>query len=282
MPRIRPSRVPPAVLAILAVVLGAACAERHEARGLVLKVDAPAGVMTVSHDAIPGFMDAMVMPLTAAHPPDLDELRPGDRIAFRLNVHQDRTLVDRVRILSGAPSADVLMAPGTGASISIGEMVPGFTLINQRGEPISLETLRGSVVAIGFVYTRCPLPDYCPRVITNLASLRNRFGDRLGRDLVLLTITFDPKHDTPDTLQAFAASYGADVDGWEFLTGEPGDIARVCSLFGVESWPEEGLITHTLQTVVIDRDGRLAAIVEGKEFSPRQLGDLVEGRLAGR
>jgi protein SCO1 len=114
--------------------------------------------------------------------------------------------------------------------------------------------------------------------MANLDAVRDRFGDRLGRDLALVTITFDPKFDTPDALRAYAAAHGADVPGWHFLTGTADEIGRVCGLFGVEFWPEEGLITHTLRTVVIDRDGRLAATVEGRGYSGRQLADLI-GRM---
>ena len=129
---------------------------------------------------------------------------------------------------------------------------------------------------MSFIYTRCPLPDYCPRVMTNMGALRERFGDRLGEDVVLLTITFDPQHDTAEKMKEYARRYGADIPGWRLLTGSRQDVARVCSLFGVEYWPEEGMITHTLRTAVIDRTGRLAATVEGKEHSSRQLAQLLE------
>ncbi len=261
----------------LLLLLATACADRHETAGLALKVDRDSGTLTVSHDAIPNFMDAMVMPFTVAHPDELNDVRPGDRVAFRINVRKDRTEIDRVRILSAAPTdSGAILSPAQPTLAAIGEPLPDFTLTNQHGQPVSLHALRGKVIAVGFIYTRCPLPDYCPRVITNLAALRDRFRDRLDDDLVLLTVTFDPKHDTAEQLKAYAARHGADVPGWHFLTGSAEEIARVCAMFGVEYWAEEGLLTHTLQTAVLDREGRLAAAAEGKDFTPRQLGDLVE------
>jgi protein SCO1/2 len=131
------------------------------------------------------------------------------------------------------------------------------------------------VVAVAFIYTRCPLPDYCPRLMTNFRAVRARFERRMDRDLVLLTVTFDPQHDTSAVLGEDARRYGADSPGWHFLAGTKNEIARVCALFGVEFWPEEGLITHKPRTAVIDRDGRLATI-EGKDYSGVQLGDLVK------
>jgi protein SCO1/2 len=157
--------------------------------------------------------------------------------------------------------------------------VPDFELLDQAGMAVALSALRGKVVAVTFVYTRCPLPDYCPRMIANFRAVRARFADRIGRDLVLLTITFDPRYDSPDVLRTYAAGHGADVQGWHFLTGDASRIERVCAAFGIEYFPDEGLITHSLQTAVIDREGRLAATVEGKDFTARQLGDLVASVL---
>jgi protein SCO1/2 len=270
------------VLCLLAAA-GSACAVRHQARGLVLQVDPTAATVTVSHDAIPGYMDAMAMPFTAGDPASLDEVRPGDRIAFRLTVRNGRTTIDRVRILSAAPEdAGMRASPAAPSLVAIGQPVPDFTLTDHRGRRVSLSSLRGTVVALTFVYTRCPLPDYCPRMVANLRTVGDRFAARLGRDVTLLTVTFDPQYDTPETLASYARRYRADVPGWHFLTGPAEEIGRVCALFGVEFWPEEGLITHTLQTAVIDRAGTLVAAVEGKDYSGRQLGDLIELALRGR
>ena len=254
-----------------------ACAERHEVRGLVLKVDATVGIVTISHDPIPNYMDAMVMPFAAARPRELQDVKPGDRIQFRLSVRPTGTTIDRVRILSAAPaSAGMPPAPDARPPVAIGAEVPDFTLTDQDGAPLALRRLRGNTVVVSFIYTRCPLPDYCPRLMTDLASLRERFPERLGRDLVLLTITYDPQFDTPEKMKEYGRRYGGDVPGWRMLTGTRDEIARVCSMFGVEYWPEEGMLTHTLRTAVIDRNGRLAATLEGKEHTAKQLGDLIE------
>ena len=257
-----------------------ACAERHEMRGLVLAIDQTASAVTVSHDPVPGYMDAMVMPFTVARPAELRDVRPGDRIRFRMTVGRDTT-IDRIRILSAAPPSTPETA-GAAPALPIGDVVPSFTLIDQHTTSVSLDSMRGKVVVVSFIYTRCPLPDYCPRVMTTFASLRDRFAGRLGTDLVLLTVTFDPQFDTPEKLREFAARYDANVPGWHLLTGSRADVTRVCTMLGVEFYPEEGMLTHTLQTAVIDRTGRLAARAEGRDFSTRQLADLVELHLAAR
>jgi protein SCO1/2 len=258
----------------------AACAAHHPVRGLVLAVDPTRSSVTVSHEQIPGYMDAMVMPFTVRDPKQIAAVRPGDRIAFRLNVRDERSWIDRLQLLSAAPAdAGLTQSPAAPVLVPIGGEVPDFTLTNQDGRGVSLSSLRGQVVAVTFIYTRCPLPDYCPRMITNLQAIERRFPDRIGEDLVLAAITFDPQYDTAQRLKAYAQAFRADRPGWHFLTGSIEDVSRVCGRFGVEFWPEEGLITHTLQTVVIDREGRLVASVEGKDYSAKQLTDLIAQTL---
>lgn len=267
------SRVGCAIVALAA----ASCAAHHQARGLVLHVDPTSSTLTVSHDDIPGYMDGMVMPFRVSDPSALAEVRRGDRVAFRITVRKGAATIDRLTLLSAAPAdTGIILSPSAPALVTLGQKVPDFSLTDQRGREVSLASLRGSVVALTFIYTRCPLPDYCPRIVANLRALADRFPDRLGRDLALVSITFDPKYDTPEQLVAYARASKADGPGWWFLTGTGQQIGRVCSLFGVEFWPDEGLITHTLQMAVIDRDGRLAATVEGRDYSARQLGDLIE------
>ena len=157
--------------------------------------------------------------------------------------------------------------------------MPDFTLIDQNGRKVMLSRLAGKVVAMNFVYTRCPLPDYCFRLSNNLALLQKRFVDRMGRDLMLLTVTFDPAHDRPDVLASYARIWKADPLAWHFLTGALPDVQRVCSMFGVGFWQDEGAFIHALHTVVIDRKGRLAANIEGNHYTAQQLGDLVESVL---
>jgi protein SCO1/2 len=262
------------------VMFASACALRHPVRGLVLEVDRSASTITISHDEIPGYMDAMVMPFTVRDPRALADVRPGDRIGFRLNIRDERTWIDRLQLLSAAPvDVGLTQTPAVSTLVPVGGEVPDFTLTNQDGAAISLSSLRGKVVAVTFIYTRCPLPDYCPRMITNLQAIERRFPERVGKDLALAAVTFDPQYDTPQRMKEYAQFFKADKPGWQFLTGSLEDVTRVAANFGVEFWPEEGLITHTLQTAIVDKEGRLVASVEGKDYSPKQLTDLIAQTL---
>jgi protein SCO1/2 len=258
----------------------AGCAQHYSTQGLILTVDKPGAIVTISHDEFPGFMQAMVMPFELRGRARGIALTPGDRVRLRLAVKGERSWVDRLDIISAAPvDVGLQNTPAVPLLVPVGGTVPPFELIDQSGARVALSDLKGKVVAVNFIYTRCPLPDYCPRMVANFRAVRDRFADRMGRDLVLLTVTFDPKYDTPQTLATYAASERAGGPGWHFLTGDGAQIERVCAAFGIQYWPEEGLITHTLETAVIDRDGKLAATVEGKDFTNRQLGDLVAAVL---
>ena len=152
-------------------------------------------------------------------------------------------------------------------------------MIDQARQRVSLSSLAGKVVVVNFIYTRCALPQFCLRVSNNFGVLQKRFQKELGKDVVLLTITFDPERDTPEALATYASQWKADPKTWHFLTGPVADVRKVCALFGVEYFPDEGLMNHTLRTAVIDRGGTLVASIEGNTYSPEQLGDLVFTQL---
>ena len=258
------------------VLSAAGCAKHYSSTGLILKIDQPGSLVTISHDAFPGFMDAMAMPFDLKGGARGVALSAGDRVRMRLSVKGGRSWVDRLDVISAAPvDAGLEQTPVTHVLVPVGSRLPDFELTDQANAPVALSALAGKVVAVTFIYSRCPLPDYCPRMVENFRAIRARFADRMDRALVLLTISFDPQYDTPQVLAQYAAAMRAGGPGWHFLTGDPAKIERVCNAFGIQYFPDEGLITHSLQTAVIDRDGRLAATVEGKEFTPRQLGDLI-------
>jgi protein SCO1/2 len=144
--------------------------------------------------------------------------------------------------------------------------------------PVRLSELRGKVVALNFIYTSCVLPQFCYRLASQFSVVQKRFKDRMGSDLVLLTTTFDPVRDTPERLAEYSRQWSGDA-AWHFLTGAASDVRQVCQLFGVDAFPDEGLIIHSTRTVVVDRRGMLAASIEGNEYTAKQLGDLIDAVL---
>ncbi len=245
------------------------CAHHFHAQGIVLAIDRPNQTLTISHRAIPGYMEAMSMPFHVEAARDLEHLTPGSRIDFQLKVTRGAVIARHVHFEQTA--VDGIPLPKADDKVAIGERMPDFTLTDQAGRAVRLSGFQGQLVAVDFIYTRCPLPDVCPRLSANFARLQKRYAGRM----VLLSITLDPRHDTPEVLAEYAGRWRADSHTWLFLTGSEDDIRKVAGHFGVVYWPEEGAITHTSSTAIIDRAGKLAALVEGTSFSSQQLIDLV-------
>jgi protein SCO1/2 len=269
-------------------------AERHAAFGVVLEVDRTPPSIRVSCHEIPGYMEAMVMEFPVQNVMDLEGLEPGTLIDFTIVVAKDSAHAEGIRIhpfqsTDPEPMAvrqlnllEGLVGRSSDATkkINIGEHVPDFSLIDQNSQSVSLASFTGKVVGITFMYTHCPLPNYCFRLSNNFGIVRKRFADQLGRDLILLNISFDPVHDQPDVLAQYARHWNAaGVPGWYFLTGPVMEVQKVCHEFGMNFWQDEGLITHALHTVILDRQGRVVANLEGNEFTAKQLGDLFDAML---
>ncbi len=264
--------------ALLSLLLLASCAKHYRVTGLVLGVDRAKQTFVVSHNDIHGYMPAMVMPFHAARAAELEPLAPGSRVTFQLAVSKNGAQARHIRKQGGTANG-VLESNGDSIRLQtpvekfpIGGAVPDFALTDQAGHAVRLSDFRGKVVAIDFIYTRCPLPEVCPRLSANFARLQRRFA---GQDLVLLSVTIDPLYDTPEVLSRYAKIWKADPAMWHFLTGGVGDVETVARRLGMIYWPEEGLLTHTSQTGVIGRNGKLAAIVEGSSYAVKQLGDLI-------
>ena len=265
--------------------------QEYSVTGMVLKVDPAHLTFTASIQEIPGFMAAMAMPFEVRQRKDLDGLVPGTSVAFTLVVKGNSSYAEHIRLIRyqsteqdplAASRLKLLTEVAGGAPrkvLAIGETVPDFRLIDQTRRSISLSELRGKVVAINFIYTSCALPNFCLRIANHFGVLQKRFTSRLGRELVLLTVTFDPVHDTPEVLAQYARRWDANPATWRFLTGPVLDVQNVCRLFGVDFFPDEGLMNHTLHTAIINRQGRLIANIEGNQFTADQLGDLTQSVL---
>lgn len=287
MPRIIRITVLPMLLALMAAPIMWS-AEKHDVTGIVLKVDHQHNSMMVSCQSIPNYMEAMVMSFPVRKRAMLDGLKMGETIQFTLVVNGSSSYADNIQPhpyqnLELDPSQtrrlkileSIATTPSTKA-LSVGQTVPNFTLNDQNGEHVSLYQFEGKVVGITFVYTRCPFPNYCFRLTNNFGQLQKRFADRMGKDLVLLTILIDPANDGPAALKSYGGIWRADSTGWHFLTGSLPEVQKLCLGFDMNFYPDEGLLVHSFHTVIIDRHTRLAANLEGNDFTSRQLGDLVD------
>jgi protein SCO1/2 len=286
----RPALVLVLALLVCAVPTTVGAQARHAVRGLVVKVDAASRTVVVSHDAIAGVMPAMTMPFEVRSARELSGVTPGAVVAFTLVLARNAPYVEGLRVVRyESVEQDPLTARRLRLlqditrprekPVGVGQLVPDFTLIDQTRARVSLSQFRGKVVALNFVYTSCVLPQFCYRLANHFSVVQRRFAKRMGLNLVLLTVTFDPARDTPERLAEYGRQWNADPAVWRFLTGDAAEIAKVAQRLGLDAFPDEGLISHSTRTVVINRGGALAASIEGNQYTAAQLGDLIDANL---
>jgi protein SCO1/2 len=232
--------------------------------GLIVSVHGQRFV--VAHRPVPGHMPAMTMTVQAKSPGELNGFAPGMRVRFELRDGVARK-IQPVRAREGD-------FPITRPPVSTGKIVPDFELTDQKGKRWRLNDHRGKLVLVQFIYTRCPMPDVCPRLAASFAAVQRAFGERV----FLASITIDPMHDTPAVLAAYAERWNAGAS-WSFLTGTAQAVEEAASHFGLVYWPEDGAITHTSRTALIGPGGKLIALVEGSSFRAGQLVELVKNHL---
>jgi protein SCO1/2 len=241
--------------------------------GVVVETRPDQRQLVVAHRPIDNYMPAMTMAFQVGPGVALDQLSPGTRVSFELKVGKHSSIVEKVQVRSSVIDLNLPQTPKN--KIVTGLKMPSFSLVDQSGKTVNLSDFRGKVVVVDFIYTRCPLPDVCPRLSANFASVSKKLR---GRDVEFLSITIDPQYDTPAVLTEYARRWQAG-DSWRFLTGTSEQIQEVAGLFGLIYWPEEGSITHTVATAIIGRDGTLAARIDGANYRPDELRALVEHAL---
>jgi protein SCO1/2 len=233
--------------------------------------------VTLNHEAIPGFMDAMTMPYKLKDASILGELHPGDVITADVLVSQDPDadmLLDHIVVVAQAkPDYKPKITYHVPAP---GDAVPDFRLLNQDGKPIHLGQFRGKALVVTFIYTRCPTPDFCPRVTRNFAAIEKQLAANpaIYAKTHLLSVSFDPEHDTPERLRAYGVTYmGSDAKNafghWEFAVPDKPALAEMAKFFDLGMTESaDSMITHTLSTTLIGPDGKVVRFYPGNEWTP--------------
>jgi protein SCO1 len=260
-------------------------ARTYPLTGQVLGVNAERGQITVRHDDIEGFMPGMVMSFPVSDAALLDGREPGEMISATLEVTDATgrlTAITRTGFSELPAEANLLAA---GPMLEVGEEVPDTAFIDQTDRRRMLSEWHGHLTLLTFIYTRCPLPNFCPLMDRHFLRIQDAVHREaaLGDRVRLLTVSFDPDYDTPAVLTAHAARLGADPAIWTFLTADRATVDRFAGRLGVGLMrPADGdEITHNLRTILIGRDGRIARIYSGNEWTPAQaIADLREA--AGR
>jgi protein SCO1/2 len=269
---------------LLALAFGACSRneKRYDLKGKVVMVEKEKGLVTISHETVEGLMPAMTMPFTVPNQADLNFLAPNDQVTATLvidgsrswleNVFATRTSVDS----SGASGAP----PPTEAKP--GDEVPNFTLVNQDGKQIRLHNYRGKALLLTFIYTRCPLPEYCTLMSNNFAQIDRQLQQdpQVYARTHLLSISIDPQYDTPKVLRSYGAAHTERYENetfahWEFASGQ--QVKDMAQFFGLMYVAEQDQIIHGLKTVIIKPDGKVAKVYTGNGWKPEEVVNELKG-----
>jgi len=247
--------------------------QRFDLRGKVVAVNKNEGTVRLAHEAIPGYMAAMTMDYPLKDKWAFDVLKPGQTIHATLVSASDRAWLEGIVVTEETQPEGKSLAPPESARTPIGEDVPDFPLTNQNGRQIHLHQYRGKTLLLTFLYTRCPLPNYCPLMSKNFAQIlaQVRNDPTLSLSTHLLSISIDPEYDKPAVLRAYGLDYSGNAhpfDQWEFASGTPEQVRKVAEFFGLNYWTESGQIVHALVTALIGPDGKVVKIYRGNDWQP--------------
>jgi protein SCO1 len=231
--------------------------------GIVRSVQPETRQVTISHETIPGYMTAMTMPFHARQTEALNSLNPGDTIRFRLSVTETESSIDQiVKLASAAPIHSESASPVEGHPAQAGHPLLSFAFTNELGQPVTLQSFHGQALAITFFFTRCPLPDFCPRLSRNFSEASQELSrlENGPTNWHFLSVSFDPEFDSPGVLQAYGRRYHYDPAHWSFLTGPKVQIGELARLSNVQVTPDQGLFNHNFRTMIVDANGRLQMV----------------------
>jgi len=275
------------VIGVFCSVLAAACTSKPEQReyklqGQVLAVAENHQQATINHEEIKGFMAGRTMPYNVHDPKQLEGIAPGDLINAKLIVLTNDAYLSEVKKVGQAP---LPKAPAEAATPSAssgfellkpGDAVPDTAFVDQDGKSRTFKAFKGTTVLVTFIYTKCPMPSFCPLMDQHFVAIQKKLNDdpALKGRVHLVSVSFDPIVDTPPVLKLHAAKLGADLKTWTFLTGDRDEIDQFAARFGVSvaralNDPKD--ITHTLRTAIIDRQGNLVKTYTGNEWTPAEV-----------
>lgn len=249
--------------------------KRYDLKGKVVIVEPEKHLVTIAHEEIKGYMPGMTMPFTVRNESDLKMLVPNSEVTATLVVDGSHSWLEDLFVVTkqeaGGPVAGVVQAKE-------GDEVPNYTLVNQDAKEIRIRNYRGKSLLLTFIYTRCPVPDYCTLMSNNFAEIDRQLGQdpELYARTHLLSISIDPAYDEPKVLRSYGAAHTGRYENetfahWEFATGTSDQVKDIAQYFGLTYFPEKDQIMHALRTVLVNPDGKVAKIYTGNEWKPEQV-----------
>jgi protein SCO1/2 len=261
--------------------LASADAKHFSFKGKIISVDKAKKKATIAHDDIPGYMEAMTMEFPIREDWVWEDLTKDAQIQADLVVDKDGFWLEKIGIVAASNPNQAPLPPVNENFAQIGQEVPDFTLTNQDGKKISTGDFRGKALAVTFIYSRCPLPEYCVKMSKNFsdAALQLQNNSELKDKIRLLSISFDPQTDTPAKLKEYGLGYlgknaKPDFSVWQLATGSEKEVRQIADFFGLRyqlNTQDKTQFDHSLRTIVITPEGKVHEIISGNEWTPSDL-----------
>ncbi|MGB0598432.1 MAG: SCO family protein [Rubripirellula sp.] len=253
----------------------------YSARGVIVELIPEKCGAFIHHEEIPGFMDEMTMFLKIADQEEFQALNVGQQYTFTLTI--DREHGTRTHNFATTGNATDLPRPSTSPSerwltastFELGDQIPDFEFITSSGEPITAEDLKGQTWAITFVFTRCPLPDYCPRMTLRFKEAMDLLEERKATDWKLISLTIDPDYDQLEVLKNYRSTWEINSKNWYFCRTDTKSIRQIGDPLGLNFQTEKFPIEHNLRTAVFDAEGRLAEVFSGNNWTALELAESI-------
>ena len=251
----------------------------YSVTGVVKELKPDGRMVVIQHEEIPNYMKAMTMPFEVRDTNELAGLKPGDQVSFRMLVTEKDGWIDTLTKLGSTkvpepPPRDPFRRVRFVEPLNVGDQLPDYAFTNELGQVIHLADFKGQALAFTFIFTRCPFPNFCPRMSSNFADAYKKLSSApdAPKNWRLLSISFDPEYDRPELLKSYAKRYQYDTNHWSFATGALIDIDAITEQFGL-MFPREGAsFNHNLRTVVVDAQGKVQKVFTGNEW---KVDDLV-------
>jgi protein SCO1/2 len=264
------------LLLLVVLVFAGACRrneQRYDLKGKVVLVEKDKQLVTISHDEVKGLMPAMTMPFTVPSKSDLDILAPDDQVMATLVVDGSQSWLEGLIITRESVNPSAMPVVKTAGE---GDEVPNYVLQNQDGKEIRLHDYRGKALLLTFIYTRCPLPDYCTLMSNNFAQIDRQLQQdpEVYAKTHLLSVSIDPGYDTPQVLRSYGAAHTERYEQetfahWEFASGQ--QVKEMAQFFGLKYFPDNDQIIHGLRTVIVRPDGKIAKVYSGNDWKPEEV-----------
>lgn len=277
------------VLALWLLLWMAGCSDsglrRFDVRGVVVSVEEDANRLVVNHEEIPGYMPRMVMPFNVRGNLEQLHLKRGDVIEFTYKVEERESWIEGIEIVGASELddglADALDSLEVSGLLEVGEEMRDYGFVGLGGSSVRLSDYRGDRLAITFIFSRCPVPEYCPRMMRNFSEVSRTLenGEAWAKNWRLFTVSFDPEYDSPEVLQAYGDSFGQRSDRWSMFTCEDQEtLSSIAKDVGLKYGESNGTYLHNLRTVVLDEEGRLVEVFTDENWDPDELVSLLGKR----